>query len=87
MEAGQRIAEVTDPFSSESTEIVAPIDGRVIGMALGQVVIPGFALLHIGVEAPAPPSEELAASLAADPDQDDPDATVLESELADERPE
>lgn len=87
VEAGQRIAEVTDPFSSESTEIVAPIDGRVIGMALGQVVIPGFALLHIGVEAPAPPSEELAASLAADPDQDDPDATVLESELADERPE
>lgn len=58
--AGERLGEVTDPFSSESTEIHAPIAGRVIGMALGQVVIPGFALFHLGVEEPAPARTEVA---------------------------
>lgn len=89
VEVGQRVAEVTDPFSGETTDIHAPLAGRVIGMALGQVVIPGFALLHIGVEEPAPPRDEVAA--AAPPgngDEDDEhERDRMRRELAEERPE
>ena len=52
VERGQPLAHVTDPFSSRRSEIHAPRDGRVLGMALGQVVMPGFALFHIGEEQP-----------------------------------
>ncbi|RLA11329.1 MAG: succinylglutamate desuccinylase [Gammaproteobacteria bacterium] len=43
---------VTDPITNESTEIFAPLEGRVIGMAVNQVVMPGFAAYHLGIEAP-----------------------------------
>jgi predicted deacylase len=52
VERGQTLAVVTDPFSSRRSEIHAPRAGRVLGMALGQVVIPGFALFHLGEEQP-----------------------------------
>jgi hypothetical protein len=32
------------------SEIVSPYDGQVIGMAVDQVVMPGFAGFHIGVQ-------------------------------------
>jgi predicted deacylase len=92
VEIGQRVAEVTDPFSSDRVEIRAPVAGLVIGMALGQVVIPGFALLHIGIEAapapvlrsadgpPPPPGDEPTPRKQSDEDR-------LRAELADERPE
>jgi len=92
VEAGQRLAEVTDPFSSESAEIRAPIAGRVLGMALGQVVLPGFALIHIGVEEPAPPKQDVAAP-APPPGNGERDAGAEDEseaarrELAEERPE
>ena len=92
VEPGQPVAEITDPFSSESAEIRAPIAGLVIGMALGQVVIPGFALLHIGIEAePAPVlrsadgPEPPPGNGDADRDRDHEDR--IRSELAEERPE
>jgi hypothetical protein len=89
VEAGQRVAEVTDPFSSEKVEIRAPVAGRVLGMALGQVVIPGFALFHIGIEAPPAPDAFVGPSLPvpngrAEADDDD---EALRRELAEERPE
>jgi predicted deacylase len=43
---------VTDPITNIKTEIKSPNDGRVIGMALNQVVLPGFAAFHIGIRAP-----------------------------------
>ena len=48
--AGQRVGRVVDPVSDFSTEIVSPVRGRVLGMALNQVVMPGFAAFNIGVE-------------------------------------
>jgi len=89
VQPGQRLAEVTDPFSSMRYEIVAPVGGRVIGMALGQVVIPGFALFHIGIEdAPMPiatTGEPSAPPANGDDGGEDEDA--LRRELAEERPE
>jgi predicted deacylase len=46
----QVLGTVTDPVSNEQSEIRAPFAGRVIGMAVPQVVIPGFAMFHIGLD-------------------------------------
>jgi hypothetical protein len=44
---------VTDPITNIKDGVISPNDGRVIGMALNQVVLPGFAAFHIGIKAPA----------------------------------
>ncbi|MCL4684419.1 succinylglutamate desuccinylase/aspartoacylase family protein [Myxococcota bacterium] len=92
VDVGQRVAEVTDPFSSEHVEIRTPVAGLVIGMALGQVVIPGFALLHIGIEAAPAPVLRSADGPPPPPGDDatprkQSEADRLRAELADERPE
>jgi len=56
VQAGARIQKdqvlgvVTDPISSDRTEIRAPYAGRVLGRAFDQVVLPGFASFHIAVD-------------------------------------
>jgi len=47
----QELARVTDPITNASEIIRSPIEGRVIGMALNQVMLPGFAAFHIGYQA------------------------------------
>lgn len=55
---GQRVKEddvlgtVTDPITNARTTIRSPYTGRIIGMALDQVVLPGFAAYHIGIQTP-----------------------------------
>ena len=49
VKAGDELGVVTDPISNERTIVRSPYDGRVLGMALNQVVIPGFAAFHIGI--------------------------------------
>ena len=55
---GQRVKEedilgtVTDPITNARTTIRSPYNGRIIGMALDQVVLPGFAAYHIGIQTP-----------------------------------
>ena len=74
--AGDRLGTVTDPVSNERSEIRATVTGRVIGMAVSQVVIPGFAAFHIGVDAPTPDEGPPPAPGQPDsipPDQLDPE--------------
>jgi uncharacterized protein len=47
---GDLLATVTDPITNVKADIKSPYDGRVIGMALDQVVMPGFATHHIGIQ-------------------------------------
>jgi len=55
---GQRVkvddvlGSVTDPITNARTTIKSPYNGRIIGMALDQVVLPGFAAYHIGIQTP-----------------------------------
>lgn len=55
---GQRVSEgevlgtVTDPITNVRSEIVSPHHGRVLGMALDQLVQPGFATYHVGIQTP-----------------------------------
>ncbi len=47
---GDLLATVTDPITNAQNTIKSPYDGRVIGKALDQVVMPGFATHHIGIQ-------------------------------------
>lgn len=48
---GELLGTVTDPLSNERAELRAPHPGTVIGKALNQVVMPGFAAFHLGIHA------------------------------------
>ena len=50
---GDLLATITDPMSNASTELRSPYSGRIIGMARNQVVMPGFAAFHIGIQSNA----------------------------------
>jgi len=41
---------VTDPITNARSEIISPYNGQVIGMAVDQIVMPGFAGFHIGIQ-------------------------------------
>ncbi len=45
---GQRLGHVIDPVSNRRTDIVAPFPGQILGKALNQQVLPGYAAFHIG---------------------------------------
>jgi predicted deacylase len=47
---GEALGEVTDPITEQRVPIEAPRDGRIIGMAVPQLVLPGYGLFHIGYD-------------------------------------
>ena len=47
---GDLLGSITDPMSNARSELRSPYSGRIIGMARNQVVMPGFAAFHIGIE-------------------------------------
>src|SRR5690606_36161649 len=58
---GQVLGTVTDPVTNTGSAIIAPFDGRLLGMAENQAVHTGFAGDHGGVEkAPEQVQEEAA---------------------------
>jgi len=48
---GDVLGNVVNPINNEVHPVISPHGGRVIGMALNQVVMPGYAAYHIGLEA------------------------------------
>jgi len=81
VEAGDVLGTVTDPITNEQNLIYSTSPGRVLGMALNQVVMPGFAAFRIGMETDGPPSDSVLAAIewgrteAGDADVDAPDGT------------
>ena len=47
---GDLLGTITDPMNNDSTAIYSTVTGRIIGMARNQVVMPGFAAFHIGIQ-------------------------------------
>lgn len=47
---GELLGTVTDPITNVRSEIRSSFNGRVLGRALDQVVLPGFAAFRIGIE-------------------------------------
>lgn len=62
--SGDILGTVTDPITNEQNLIYSPVEGRVIGMAVNQVVMPGFAAFHLGTES----QPGLQAAVPADND-------------------
>jgi predicted deacylase len=52
VQQGDLLGSVTNPITNVRTEIRSKNDGRVLGMAINQVVMPGYAAFHIGIRAP-----------------------------------
>lgn len=56
---GDLLGTITDPISNESTRLYSPYSGRVIGMARNQVVMPGFAAFHLGIQSDQTPGDDV----------------------------
>ncbi len=64
--AGDLLGTVTDPITNEQSDVHSPHDGRIIGMALNQFVMPGFAVYHVGLEAPVDEASQEADAVEVD---------------------
>jgi predicted deacylase len=64
IEIGDVLGTITDPITNDQNLIYSPARGRVLGMALNQVVQPGFAAFRIGIETDGPPTESAGGDLA-----------------------
>ena len=62
---GDLLGTITDPMSNQSIEIRSPYSGRVIGMARNQVVMPGFAAFHVGIQTDDTPAIEASGGADA----------------------
>jgi predicted deacylase len=47
---GDLLGTITDPMNNASAKLYSPHSGRIIGMARNQVVMPGFAVFHVGIQ-------------------------------------
>lgn len=63
---GDLLGTITDPISNDSTRVYSPYAGRVIGMARNQIVMPGFAAFHLGIQSDQTPSDDGDADVAND---------------------
>ncbi len=75
--AGEVLGTVTDPLSNVRTDIVSPHNGRVLGKALNQFVMPGFAAFRLGIKTS---EEEVAKESEEAPERGDDSTTELPDE-------
>ncbi|GAB3734894.1 hypothetical protein GCM10028794_13770 [Silanimonas algicola] len=68
---GEALGYVIDPITSRRTEILAPFPGRILGMALNQQVLPGYAAFHLGKLSSEQQDVIDAAEVARLPQSDD----------------
>jgi predicted deacylase len=71
---GDLLGTITDPMNNASAKLYSPHSGRIIGMARNQVVMPGFAVFHVGIqtdEATVEFSADDADAFPADGENDD----------------
>lgn len=88
--AGDVLGTITDPITNDQHLIYASDGGRVLGMAVNQVVMPGFAAFRIGIETDGAPSGVLAGAewgqteMGSTPPADEPPAEAGEPTSADD---
>ena len=52
VEQGDILGSVINPVTNDKQQIISHYSGRILGMALDQFVLPGFAVYHIGMREP-----------------------------------
>ena len=75
---GDRLGTITDPMSNARVELRSPYSGRIIGMARNQVVMPGFAAFHVGIQTDQASAPAVDASVAEDDDTDASDGAYID---------
>jgi predicted deacylase len=70
---GDLLGTITDPMNNARTELRSPYSGRIIGMARNQVVMPGFAAFHVGIQTDETPVEEAIDSVVIETSDDSVD--------------
>ena len=71
---GDLLGTITDPMNNASSQLFSPYSGRIIGMARNQVVMPGFAAFHVGIETDeAPIFDDVNEVLSQDEHSDNDD--------------
>ncbi len=83
VEEGDVLGYITDPVNKERVELRSHYSGRIIGMTVSPIMIPGYAAYHIGVDRPLPDIRFPTAAEIDGLDDFEPDDGVTE----DERPE
>jgi len=74
VDKGDLLGTVTDPITNVRSEIIAPYKGRILGMAVNQVVQPGFAAYRIGIQKSEQEVSDPKQSLPISPEEiDSPD--------------
>jgi predicted deacylase len=58
VDAGDKLATVTDPITNRRAYIRSPYSGTILGKAVNQFVMPGFALFRVGIETSGEEIEE-----------------------------
>ncbi len=67
---GDLLGTITDPMNNARTELRSPYAGRIIGMARNQVVMPGFAAFHVGIQTDETPVVDSGDFATEDTDTD-----------------
>jgi predicted deacylase len=78
---GDVLGTVTDPITNEQNLVYSPENGRILGMALNQVVMPGFAAFRIGIETDGPPTDPAILSLHQNENFELPSPTAAKKEF------
>ncbi len=55
---GTVLGLLSNPITNKTAEVISTMEGRVIGMALNQIVYPGYAAYHIGLKSSAVEASE-----------------------------
>ncbi len=71
MRKGDLLGSITDPMNNARTELRSPYSGRIIGMARNQVVMPGFAAFHVGIQTEETPTEPAEDPVFSETPNDD----------------
>ena len=51
---GESLGIIVDPLTDESYEVISPLSGEIVGMAVSQPVLSGYALFHLAWHQPDP---------------------------------
>ena len=52
--AGELLGVIIDPLTNESHEVISPLSGEIVGMAVSRPVLSGYALFHVAWHHPDP---------------------------------
>lgn len=83
---GTVLGSIVNPITDETFEILSPYSGRVLGMALNQFMLPGYAAFNIGIAADRD-SAAVEAQIFECIDTDDQVSDELSCSLDDEEAE